>query len=284
MKWKIKQRLRKQTLFIFGDSPERLEMAYHLPYHKRDQRIKTGDARMKNTIRINAEGVKMIAHRGLSGLERENTAAAFVAAGNRSYYGVETDIHRTKDGRFIVIHDDDTRRVAGVQMIVEETDFDTLRALRLKDKDECERGDLMLPTLEEYIRICKYYDKYCVLELKNHFEEEDIRKIVDIIREIGWLDHVIFISFDLPNMICIRSLLPQQPAQYLVERFDEEILGILKAYRLDLDIYYRAATKECVDACHEAGILVNVWTVDQPQDAERLAADGVDFITSNILE
>ena len=33
MKWKIKQRLRKQTLFIFGDSPERLEMAYYLPYH-----------------------------------------------------------------------------------------------------------------------------------------------------------------------------------------------------------------------------------------------------------
>ena len=58
---------------------------------------------MKNTIKIAHGGVKMIAHRGLSGLERENTAAAFVAAGNRSYYGMETDIHRTKDGRFIVI-------------------------------------------------------------------------------------------------------------------------------------------------------------------------------------
>ena len=48
-----------------------------------------------NTIKINKGTTLMVAHRGVSGLERENTAAAFVAAGNRSYYGVETDIHRT---------------------------------------------------------------------------------------------------------------------------------------------------------------------------------------------
>ena len=43
----------------------------------------------------------MVAHRGVSKLERENTMPAFVAAGNRSYYGIETDIHITRDGRFI---------------------------------------------------------------------------------------------------------------------------------------------------------------------------------------
>lgn len=41
-----------------------------------------------NTIKINSKATKVIAHRGMSGIERENTAAAFVAAGNRGYFGI----------------------------------------------------------------------------------------------------------------------------------------------------------------------------------------------------
>ena len=44
---------------------------------------------------------KMIAHRGLSGMETENTSAAFEAACECSYYGIETDVHVTKDGKYI---------------------------------------------------------------------------------------------------------------------------------------------------------------------------------------
>ena len=54
------------------------------------------------TLKIEKNNVKMIAHRGLSGLEKENTAVAFVAAGNKSFYGIETDIHLTKDNVFVV--------------------------------------------------------------------------------------------------------------------------------------------------------------------------------------
>ena len=62
---------------------------------------------MNNTIKLENKGnVRMVAHRGVSGLEKENTNAAFVAAGNRSYYGIETDVHLTADNRFILIHDD----------------------------------------------------------------------------------------------------------------------------------------------------------------------------------
>ena len=66
-----------------------------------------------NTTKFKKGNVRVIAHRGLSGIERENTNAAFVAAGNRSYYGIETDIHRTADGRFVVCHDNDLFRVSG---------------------------------------------------------------------------------------------------------------------------------------------------------------------------
>ena len=239
---------------------------------------------MQDTIHVNLPGVRMVAHRGVSGLERENTCAAFVAAGNRSYFGVETDIHRTADGQYIVFHDDNLTRLLGDGRVVEEMRFDELRALRLTDLDGNARGDLLLPTLEEYVHICKKYDKDCVLEIKNHFEPEDIDNVIAIIRGIGWLERTIFISFDLPNMICIRERLPQQRAQYLVSTFGDDLLDILTGHHLDLDIKYSSLSAEQVRACHEAGIQVNVWTVNEAADAERLAGYGVDFITSNILE
>ncbi len=227
----------------------------------------------------------MIAHRGLSGLEKENTASAFVAAGHHTYFGIETDVHRTADGRFIIIHDDNTKRVSGDEVSVEETCFDTLRAIRLIDTDGTKgRGDLILPSLGEYIRICKKYEKTAVLELKNHFAPEDIQKIIAIIREEGHLDQVVFISFDLPNMICIRELLPNQRAQFLVSAAEDWLVETLKKYRLDLDIKYSALTRELVEKVHGIGREVNVWTVNTLEDADRMIDLGVDYITTNILE
>lgn len=238
---------------------------------------------MQDTVRLGL-AAKMIAHRGVSGLERENTHAAFVAAGNRSYYGIETDVHVTGDGKFIVIHDDSPLRVTGTKGIVEQMSFHQLRQLTLTDLDGRPRSDLVLPSLEEYIRICKKYDKQSILELKNHMEPEHIAAIVAAIRAEGWLKRTTFISFDLPNMLCLRRLLPEQPLQYLVSAITDDLLDILVDNRLDLDIRFPNLTKKFLDACHEKGVLVNVWTVDTVDNALRLAHWGVDFMTSNILE
>ena len=239
-----------------------------------------------DTLHLDSHKPRMIAHRGLSGIEMENTCSAFVAAGNRSYFGIETDVHRTADGQFIIIHDDDTQRVSGDRMAVEETSFDTLRALQLQDRDgQRGRKDLMLPTLREYIQICKKYEKTAVLELKNHLEEEDIRRIIAIIREKEYLPRVIFISFDLANMICVRRLLPEQKAQYLIEvRVPDDLVDTLKTYRLDLDIHHRLLTPALSEACKREHIEINVWTVNTPEDARRCIELGVDYITTNILE
>jgi glycerophosphoryl diester phosphodiesterase len=95
---------------------------------------------------------------------------------------------------------------------------------------------------------------------------------------------VIFIAFGLDNLIYLRKILPEQPAQYLTSKYDESILEALETYHLDLDIYYPVLTKEIIDSLHAKGIKVNCWTVDNPADGERLAEWGVDYITSNILE
>ena len=241
-----------------------------------------------NTIKITAKNKPlMVAHRGCSGLERENTNAAFVAAGNRSYFGIETDVHKTLDGKYIIIHDDTTGRVAVDDMVVEKSTFDTLRKLVLRNKATHvkDRSDLLLPSLAEYIGICKYYEKEAVLELKNAFEEQDIYEICDIIGGLDYLDHTTFISFDYNNLVYLRRKLPTQSAQFLIgAKGPLNWLDMLKKENLDLDVYHKVVTKELVDTCHANGIKVNCWTVDKPEDAERVIACGVDMITSNILE
>ena len=82
-----------------------------------------------NTKKFNSLNTSVIAHRGLSGIERENTCPAFIAAGNRSYFGIETDVHVTKDGQFVIIHDETTERVSlgKYNINVEESDIQLLK-------------------------------------------------------------------------------------------------------------------------------------------------------------
>lgn len=241
-----------------------------------------------NTIKLNKQGanVKMIAHRGLSGLERENTCAAFVAAGNReTYWGIETDIHCTADGKYIIIHDDTTTRVSGETYTVEETDFDVLRSLRLLDKNaDGSRWDLVLPTLEEYISVCKKYEKIAVLELKNPMPEEAVCQIIRAVEEMDYAERMVVISFSFDNMVFLRKNFPNQKAQFLLKEWDDLWLPKLQEYDLGLDIKFTAITAELVEKIHGIGQEVNCWTVDTLEDAARVMACGVDYITTNILE
>ncbi len=227
----------------------------------------------------------MIAHRGVSGLETENTCAAFVAAGNRGYYGIETDVHRTRDGKFVVFHDDNTSRVSGVDHQIEETDYDTLRAMQLLSRDgRAERSDLRIPNLQEYIDICKAYEKVCILELKNHMSREDVNRICDIAEEMEYLPHIIFISFDFENLVSIKQRYPNHKVQFLTNQCDEALVQKLAEYKMDLDIYFGGLDAHTAQTCHDAGIEINCWTVDSPADAEKMTKLGVRYITSNILE
>jgi len=227
----------------------------------------------------------MVAHRGVSGIELENTNAAFIAAGNRSYFGIETDVHKTSDGKFVVHHDDSTGRLCDVDVIVEETPFEKLRSLHLNDKyGDLTRADTLIPTLKEYISTCKRYEKTAVLELKNEFTKDEIANICDEIKELDYLDSVIFISFCFANMTRLRELYPNQKAQFLTSEYQNDLPQILEAHKLDIDIEYSQLTKERIEIFHAHGVKVNCWTCDDKQFGESLAEWGIDYITSNILE
>ena len=238
-----------------------------------------------NTIKYNSQNTLTVAHRGVSGLERENTAAAFIAAGNRSYYGVETDIYRTSDGRFVVNHDGNALSVGGVNVAMEQTPMELLQEVVLYDMDGSkDRYDLRLPTVENYISICKRYEKVCVLELKSQFTLEETQKLIELIEKYDYLANVIFISFHYSDLEHVMALRPDQTCQYLTGDNSDAMIAKLKAAGMDIDIHHPALTEERVAAMHAAGLKVNCWTVDDPARGEELASWGVDFITSNILE
>ena len=238
-----------------------------------------------DTVKVNRKGTVIIAHRGLSGIECENTAAAFVAAGNRSYYGIETDVHRTGDGKYIIIHDNDTSRVASEKVFVEEIDYDALRKIRLNDREGMVRGDLCLPSLEEYLRICRTYEKIAVLELKNPMPKSDVERIIKIVKSEYEIDKTVFISFDYNNLVYVKELEKDAAVQYLCScTVNDELIEKLLKYGMDLDIDFHWLDGDNIKLLHKNGIKVNCWTVDEKRCADKLIGGGVDYITTNILE
>lgn len=242
---------------------------------------------MSNTIKLKHKGhTQMIAHRGVCGLELENTHAAFVAAGNRSYYGIEADVHKTADGKFVIMHDENILRMTGKDMEISQVSFETLRSLQLNQMDgKLGRTDLRIPSLEEYLQICKHYEKKAILELKDAFTEEEIAEICRIAEQLEYMEHIVFISFKLNNLLLLKEKYPEQTVQYLVDKdITDERIQELADRKMGIDAYQNAYTEEIIHKCRAKGVVTNAWTVNDPQMAEKLISWGIDYLTSNILE
>ena len=238
----------------------------------------------KDTTKIDCGDAKVIAHRGLSGIEVENTEAAFIAAGEHSYYGIEADVRRTADGKFVMCHDDDLERISGQRIDVESSTLDDLLAIPLLNKNGKKDDSIHLTTLENYVSICKQYGKQAILELKSDFTKDEVGNIIDIIISVDYLDRVTFISFNYDNLLYVREFSPEQSAMYLFSKMSEDIYEMLIRDRIDVAIKHTKLTKSDLERFHEAGLKVNCWTVDNSSTAEKYAKWGVDYITSNILE
>lgn len=242
---------------------------------------------MNNTIKLENKGnTQIIAHRGLCGLEPENTHAAFIAAGNRSYYGIESDVHKTADGKYVMMHDANTLRMSGDSIEIGTATYETLRNLRLKQKDGVRgRTDLRIPSLEEYVSICKYYGKKAILELKDDFTAQDVDEICRIVEAQAYMDDTVFISFKLSNLLLLKERNPLQNAQYLVEKpMDDDFIREMADKGLGIDARQDLLTEEILHKCRENGVQTNAWTVNNSDMANKLIGWGIDYITTNILE
>ena len=120
-----------------------------------------------------ATGAEIIAHRGASHDAPENTVAAAKLAWEQDADGVEVDIHLSKDKRIIVIHDYDTKRVAGVDRKVNEQTFEELRKLDAGSWKDAKWAGEKLPSLEEVI-VTVPAGKKLVIEIKSGVETVEV--------------------------------------------------------------------------------------------------------------
>lgn len=238
-----------------------------------------------DTTKCQKYSTKIIAHRGLSGLECENTAAAFIAAGQRSHFGIETDIHKTIDGYFVCCHDSSPYRVSDKDLVIEQSTLAEVEEIRLYERGSREaRGYLRIPRLSDYISICKKYGKHCVPEIKGKMTKEMLENVTAQFASENMLESTTFIAFDFENLEIIRKILPRQSVQLLTSEINDEIISLLVSNRMDIDVQYNALSEENVRKLHENGIKINCWSVNDKSSAEKLSVWGVDYITSDILE
>ena len=212
--------------------------------------------------------------------------AAFIAAGNRSYYGIEADVHKTADGKYVIMHDANTLRMSGDDIEISKATYETLRSLRLKQNDGARgRTDLRIPSLEESLGICKYYGKKAILELKDDFTAEDVDEICRTVEQLAYMEGTVFISFKLNNLLLLKERNPDQSAQYLVEKdIDDVLIQEMADRKMGIDAFQYKFTEEIIQKCRTAGVETNAWTVNNPDMARKLMDWGIDYITTNILE
>lgn len=225
---------------------------------------------------------KLIAHRGYSALATENTINAFLLAAKNPFYGIECDVHITKDNEFIVFHDNDTKRLSDVEYLIKDLTLKEILDLNLIDINTKQISDqIKIPLLKDYLKICMEYNKVAVIELKNEYSKASIKKFIEYIKSFKYSDNIILISFNLDNLIKVRKYAPNLKIQYLRSKYDESLIEICKKYHFDINLNHTAISNDVVKSFHHNNILVNVWTVNGLEKINEIASFNVDFITTD---
>ena len=238
---------------------------------------------MNNTIPVDKKHVKMLAHRGVSGLECENTCAAFLAAAKRSYYGIETDIRLTADGKFALIHDGNLRRIFGVKKKVRNCTLAELRSVRAV-VDGKPRAALQIPVLKEYLGICRTYQKQAVIEIKDRLTQAEAERLVTEIKKGNWLHRTVFIYFCKRNLLRIKKAYPQANTQWLRKRLNVFAVWVALRNKMDLAVRKTGLNAYMVGVFLQKGGKINVWTVDTEAEFTAVKKLGVEYVTTNVLE
>ena len=112
--------------------------------------------------------MKYIAHRGFSSKAPENSIPAFkLAALSENHFGIECDVHQTKDGQFVLFHDDNLKRMTRKDAMISDLTYSQLKLIPLKSgKNIRKYSNLSIPLLTEFLDICSDANKTAVLEIK----------------------------------------------------------------------------------------------------------------------
>lgn len=233
----------------------------------------------------------LIAHRGESYDAPENTIAAINLAWQQNADAVEVDVRLTKDNEIVVIHDSDTRRTSGISMAVKSRTLEELKTVDAGSfKGEKWSGE-RIPTLREVLQTLPP-EKFIYVEIKCGIEIIDALK--NVLEKFALINSQIkLIGFDLAVMSTLKKTFPAYEVFWckrinreriiLTQRGWDRVIAVAKKNNFDgLNLSYsQFLNKKVVEKIKLNGLKLYVWTVNDPQRADKLIMYGVDGIMSD---
>jgi len=222
----------------------------------------------------------VIAHRGASSYAPENTSAAFDLALQMGARHLELDVHLSRDGHLVVIHDDTLDRTTnGTGAVVSQT----LAELQALDAGswfgESFAGE-RIPTLAEVLtRYCGRAHLH--IELKGHTAHL-AQHTVDLVRTHGMVQHVTLTSFQPTHLQATQTYAPALPLGWLVGEVNDAIIAQARALGCT-QLCPRAplVTPELVQRLHAEGFVVRAWGVTNAALMCQVVEAGADGMTVN---
>ena len=226
------------------------------------------------------DDTKYIAHRGYSNANLDNTEAAFLDAGERGFYGIETDVKVTKDGFYVCNHGDTAVFEDGSMLTIKNSTLDDLTKKRLKG---AKKDTEYMCTFERYLEICKEYDIVAVVEFKTKFTNEQIEEIFSIIESIYSFDKTTVIDFDFNQIKRAKQINNYVKYKYLIAfpNFINIDYALNNGISLSFNSFVLSLFPGYIEKAHEKGLEIDVWTLDDKQEIANFIAMGVDYVTSN---
>jgi glycerophosphoryl diester phosphodiesterase len=223
-----------------------------------------------------------IAHRGASGYAPENTFAAFRKALAMGAGFVETDLHLSRDARFVAIHDATVNRTTNGQGAVHDLTLADLRKLDAGSWFGSEFAGERIPTLEEILDFAKKHDVVFYLELKPFGSWGGEHALISALRESGEIARSVVISFDPGILAAIRKIEPTLMTGLL---FDGQITEPLeKAQEIgarQVAVRGDLVTPRLLKEARSRDLQVVCWTVNHPAHMRLLVEAGVDGLISD---
>lgn len=222
-----------------------------------------------------AAQTKIVAHRGYWDCagSAQNSITSLKLADKIGCYGSEFDVHLTKDGVIVVHHDQNVGKID-----IQTSTYKALKKERLKNGEK-------IPTLEQYLDAGKDLSCKLVLEIKRQkvqsHEDSLVRQCVDMVKSKGLTDRIVWISFSGKACELLHQLLPDAHIQYLLGDWDPKTIKAKRLSGIDYEQKVMALHPEWIKECHDLGLVVNVWTVNDLNTINQFIKAGVDFITTN---
>ena len=158
--------------------------------------------------------IKTIAHRGYVEKGVENSIEALEAAAKAGVDYVEMDVLMTKDNKFIVMHDYNLKRLAGINKKVQDMTYNELVGLPISQSGHTSK----IPSFEEYVKRAKELNIKLVVELKPHGGEPNnyVDIFIEKVKELDIENNYKYMSLDLKVMEELESKAPQLETGYII--------------------------------------------------------------------